>query len=130
MARGVWLYPIQGAGSRHLRLKEGELYDLAVYVDDSILVGPAGSSTVEFKSAFGGSCNVQDHGQMSWLLDMTVERDRGKRIIKIGQQQYVLDMQERFNMVDNKSMYSLMAVDALSNCVETSTSNMLPGSVP
>jgi hypothetical protein len=31
---------------------------------------------------------------------MTVEGDRGNRIIGIGQQQYVLDMLERFSMVD------------------------------
>jgi hypothetical protein len=52
---------------------------------------------------------------------MTVERDRGNRIITIGQQQYVSDMLERFNMMDCKSVGSPMAVDALSICVETST---------
>jgi hypothetical protein len=53
---------------------------------------------------------------------MTVERVRGNRIISIGQQQYVLDMLERFNMMDCKPLGSPMAVDALSNFVETSTS--------
>jgi hypothetical protein len=40
---------------------------------------------------------------------MTVERDHGNRIIMIGQQQYVLAMLERFNMVDCKPVASTMA---------------------
>jgi hypothetical protein len=81
-------------------IKEDELYVLALYVDDSIIVGPSGSFIIGFKSAFGERFNVQDLGPVSWLLGMTVERDRSSRIIRIGQQQYVLDMLERFNMMD------------------------------
>jgi hypothetical protein len=109
--------------------KEGELYVLALYMDNNIIVGPSGSFTVGFKSAFGEGFNVQDLGRVSWLLRMTVERDRGNRIIKIGQQ-YVLDMNEWVNMMDCKPMGSPMAVDALGNCVETSTSKMPPSLEP
>jgi hypothetical protein len=107
-------------------IKEGELYVLALYVDDNIIVGPADSFIVGFKSAFGERFNVQDLGPVSWLLGMTVERDRGNRIIMIRQQQYVLDMLERFNIVDCKLVGSPMAVDALNNCVETSASKLPP----
>jgi hypothetical protein len=110
-------------------IKEGELYVLALYVDDNIIVAPTGSFIVGFKSAFGERFNVQDLGKVSWFLGMTVERDRGNRIIRIGQQQYVLDMLERFNMMDCKPVGSPMAVVALSNCVETSTSKLPPGLV-
>jgi hypothetical protein len=103
---------------------------LALYVDDIIMFGPVGSFIVGFKSAFGERFNVQNLGPVSWLLGVTVERDRGSRTIRIGQQQYVLDMLERFNMVDYKPVGSPMAVDALSNCVETSTSKLPPGLVP
>jgi hypothetical protein len=108
--------------------KEGELCFLELYVDDSIIVGPAGSFIVGFKSAFRMRLNMQDMGRVSWLLGMTVERDSGNSI-RIEQQQYVLDMLERFNTVDCKSMGSPMAVN-LSHCVETSTSKLPPGSVP
>jgi hypothetical protein len=47
-----------------------------------------------------------------------------------GHMQYVLDMLERFNMMGCKPVGSPMAVDALSNCAETSTSTLSPGSVP
>jgi hypothetical protein len=71
-------------------------------VDDNIIVGPAGSFIVGFKSAFGERFNVQDLGALFWLLGMTVERDRGNPIIQIGRLQYVLHMLERFNMMDCK----------------------------
>jgi hypothetical protein len=57
MARGVRLQPIQVA-SRHLFIKEGELYVLALYVNGNIIVGPAGSFIVGFKIAFGERFNV------------------------------------------------------------------------
>jgi hypothetical protein len=53
-------------------IKEGELYVLALYVDDNIIVGRAGSFIVGFKSAFGERFNVQDLGPVSWLLGLTV----------------------------------------------------------
>jgi hypothetical protein len=111
-------------------IKEGKLYVLALYVDDNIIVGPSGSFIVGFKSVFCTRFNLQDLCLMSWLLSMTVESDRGNRIIKIGQQQHVLDMLERLNMVECKPAGSPMAADALSSCVETSTSKLPPGSVP
>jgi hypothetical protein len=52
---------------------------------------------------------------VSWLLGIIVERNHGSRIIRIGQQQYVLDNLERFNIMDCKPVGSPMAVDALSN---------------
>jgi hypothetical protein len=58
---------------------------------------------------------------------MTIKRYRSNRVTKIGQQKYVLDMLERFNMMDCKPVGSPMTVDALSNCVETSTSKLPPG---
>jgi hypothetical protein len=62
---------------------------------------------------------------------MTVERDRGTGIIRLGQRQYVLDMLERFNIMDCKPVRSPMAVDAVGKCGdETSVTQLPPGSVP
>jgi hypothetical protein len=110
-------------------IKEGGLYVLALYVDDNIIVRQAGSFIVGFKSASGMRFKVQDLSLESWLLGMTVERDRDNRIIRIGQQQYVLDMLERSNMVECKPMGSPMADGALSYCVETSILKLPPGSM-
>jgi hypothetical protein len=88
------------------------------------------SFIVGFKSAFSMRFNVQDLRQLFWLHGMTVERDRDNRTIVIGHQQYVVDTMKRFNMVDCKLVGSPIAIDALSNCVETSTSKLPPGLVP
>jgi len=111
--------------------KASDLYVLALYVDDSIIAGSQGSFIAEFKKAFGSRFNVQDLGPVSWLLGMTVERDRSNNVVKLGQRQYVLDMLDRFNMADGKAVDSPMAVDALScGAEETSSAKLPPGSVP
>jgi hypothetical protein len=79
-------------GIYYIFIKESELYVLALYVNDNIIVGSAGSFVVGFKSAFGVRLSVQDIGPLCWLLGMTFEHGRGNRIIRIGQRQYVLDM--------------------------------------
>jgi hypothetical protein len=111
--------------------KAGQLYIMAMYVDDNIIAGAAGRFIPEFKVAFGSGFNVQDLGPVSWLLGMTVERDNGTGIIMLGQRQYVLDMLERFNMMDCKPVSSPMAVDDVGKCGDkTSVTQLPPGSVP
>ena len=105
----------------------GDLYILALYVDDSIMAGPQGSFISDFKRAFGKRFNVQDLGPVSWLLGMTVERDRAAGVLKVGQRQYILDMLERFNMSDCKPVSTPMTVGALS---EATASEVLSPDVP
>jgi hypothetical protein len=76
------------------------LYILALYVDDCILAGHGGSFIVSFKRAFGQRFSMYDLGPVAWPLGMTVERDRVARVVKLGHLQYILDMLERFNMLD------------------------------
>jgi hypothetical protein len=62
---------------------------------------------------------------------MTVERDRGTGIIRLGHRQYGLDMLERFNMMDCKALSSSMVVDAVGKCGDgTSVTHLPPGSMP
>jgi hypothetical protein len=99
---------------------------LALYVDDNIIVGSADCFNVEFKTAFGRMFNVQGMGLMSWLLSMTVERDRGSHTLKIGKRHGVLDMLRRLNMEDWTPIGSPMAVVALRICVEETPALKLP----
>jgi hypothetical protein len=55
-------------------------------VYDNIIVEPMGSFIVGFKSAFGMRFNVQDMDLVSRLVGMIMKRDRGNRIMRIGQQ--------------------------------------------
>jgi hypothetical protein len=104
---------------------------MALYVDDNTIAEAAGIMIPEFKEEFGNMFNLQDFGQVSWVLGMTVERDRNTGAIKLGMRQYVLDNLERFNMMDRKPMSSPMAVDDVGKCGdETSGAHLPPGSVP
>lgn len=91
------------------------VYVLVLYVDDNLLMGPAGDFIPAFKKAFKERFEIQDLGPVAWMLGMTVERDRTSRTISLGQQQYVLDMLERFNMLECKPVTTPMVLGALSN---------------
>ena len=93
-------------------------YILALYVDDSILVGPPGPFIRQFKEAFGQRFNVQFLGPVSWMLGISVHRDREARTIKLGQKQYILDVLERFNMGDCNAVTSPMVVGSVTNSDE------------
>jgi hypothetical protein len=104
---------------------------MAMYVDDIIIARATGRLIPEFKVAFGNMFNVQDLGPISLLLGMTVEGDRGTGVIRLGQRQYVLDMLERFNVMDCKPVSSPIAVDVVDKCgEETPVTQLPPGSVP
>ena len=115
-------------GTVHLYLRcwwRQDLYILALYVDDSIMAGPPGSFISDFKRAFGKRFNVL--GPVSWLVGMTVERDRAAGVLKVGQRQLILDKLERFNMSDCKAVSTPMTVGALS---EATASEVLSPDVP
>ena len=60
------------------------IYYLALYVDDSIMVGKVGDFIFGLKSALADKFEIDDPGPVSWLLGMIVERDRTTRTIKLG----------------------------------------------
>ena len=61
------------------------LYILALYVDDTILTGPIGDFITRSKDAFGSRFDVQDKDPVSWLLGITMVRNRKARTIIPGQ---------------------------------------------
>ena len=95
--------------------KGGDFYILALYVDDNILVGAAGPFIDNFKKAFNDRFEVQFLGPASWLIGISVDRDRNAKTIKLGQQQYVLDMLDRFNMSECNAVSSPMVVGAIND---------------
>ncbi len=74
------------------------LYIFALYVDDSILIGKEGDFIRFYKVALAKQFEIEDLGPTCWLLGCMIERDRGKRTLRLGQEQYVMDILEEFNM--------------------------------
>ena len=59
-----------------------------------------------------------DVGHASWLLGMTVERDRAARTIKLGQRQFIVNNLDEFNMMDCKPVITPMCTNAISDIAE------------
>jgi len=71
---------------------------IALYVDDSILVGKQGEFIQIFKTALSKQFEIEDLNSAGWLLGCKIERDRSKRILRLGQEQYITDILDEFNM--------------------------------
>jgi len=85
------------------------LYIVALYVDDSILVGKQGEFIQIFKSALSKRFEIEDLGPAGWLLGCRIERARSKRIIRLGQEQYITDILDEFNMSSSLPVGTPMA---------------------
>ncbi len=75
-----------------------------MYVDDSILTGKMGKFITDFKAAFASRFEIEDLGPATWLLGCRIVRDRDRRTLEFGHEQYVTDIIEEFGM----SSYSLV----------------------
>ncbi|TPX54571.1 DNA-directed DNA polymerase [Powellomyces hirtus] len=53
---------------------------------------------LNLKSALVKRFNMEDMGEISFLLGLQITRDRPKRLITVGQQKYVNDMVDKFNL--------------------------------
>ncbi len=67
------------------------LYIVALYVDDSFLVGKQGDFILSFKVALAKGFEIEDLGPACWLLGC-------KKIIRFGQEQDVTDILNDFDM--------------------------------
>jgi hypothetical protein len=85
-----------------------------VYVDDSILTRKAGKFFTNFKTAFSERFEIEDLGPNSCLLGCRFNKDREKRILRLGQDQYVSDIIDEFGMGSSAPIGRPMAAKAVS----------------
>jgi len=85
------------------------LYIFALYVDDSILVGKQGEFIQIFKTALSKRIEIEDLGPTGWLLAYKIERGRSKRILRLGQEQYITGILDEFNMSSSLHVGTPMA---------------------
>ena len=90
------------------------LYILAVYVDESILVGKRGKFITEFKAALASRFEIEDLGPATWLLGCKIGRDRDKKTLEFGQEQYATKVIEEFGMSSSSHVGTPMASNAVS----------------
>jgi hypothetical protein len=95
------------------------LYILALYVDDSILVGKRSKFFCKFKRDLSARFKIEDLGPAKWLFGCSIERDRERRTLKLSQSQYVSEILKLYEMDKCSSVGTPMAAkivtDARSN---------------
>jgi hypothetical protein len=58
---------------------------LAIHVDDTPIAGSTAKLVNEFKGRIDEKFKITDLGSISWLLGLSIERDRAARTLYISQ---------------------------------------------
>ena len=83
---------------------EGEMFVIAVYVDDIVLAGKSDRRMSEIKSALSSKFDMKDMGGLHYFLGMKVIQDQkaGKVWIGTGQPAYAKSILQKFGMGNAK----------------------------
>ena len=94
---------VQSAGDPCLYMSsEGEMFLIAVYVDDILLAGKSDKRMAKVKQALSQQFQVKDMGELHYFLGMRVVQDPSTGSVWIGQQSYTEDVLRRFGMENSK----------------------------
>ena len=83
---------------------EGELFIIAVYVDDIILAGKEASKMNEVKQALSTKFEIKDMGELHYFLGVSVHRNLDNHSMWIGQPTYTASIIEKYGMKDAKAI--------------------------
>ena len=82
---------------------EGELFLIAVYVDDIVLAGSSDVRMKEVQQALQQKFQVKDLGELHYFLGVKFVQNQKNRTVWIGQQAYAEDILKKFGMEDAKT---------------------------
>ena len=81
---------------------------LAVYVDDQIIISKSLQHVHQVKKAMSQVFDIKDLGDASYVLGISIIRDRGSRKLQLSQSQYLKEVLIRFKMEECKSISTPM----------------------
>ena len=81
---------------------------LAVYVDDQLIISKSLHQVVQVKKAMSQAFAIKDLGDASYVLGISIIRDRESRKLQLSQSQYLTDVLIRFKMEECKSISTQM----------------------
>ena len=81
---------------------------IALYVDDTIIASNDINTLKEEKLNLSQRFEMDDRGELHYLLGMCVKRDRKKKILTVDQRQSLMSVLDRFGMKDCKSVSTPM----------------------
>jgi Reverse transcriptase (RNA-dependent DNA polymerase)/gag-polypeptide of LTR copia-type/GAG-pre-integrase domain len=96
---------------------------IAVYVDDNLIICDSPELVAQTKEALNSLFDMTDLGELHWILNMEVTRDRPKRTITLSQAQYIEDILERHGMADCKPAATPMEVNLKLEKLDTAEVN-------
>ena len=76
---------------------------IAVAVDDLTMTATNDDIIHEIKADLMGIFKMKDLGELHWLLDLKIERDRASRSISFSQEAYTDKMMSQFHLEDSKT---------------------------
>ena len=82
----------------------GELFLIAVYVDDIILAGRSDKRMKEVKDAIAEKFTVKDLGELHHFLGVKVIQDKESNSIWIGQETYARELIKKFKMEESNAV--------------------------
>ena len=82
----------------------GELFLIAVYVDDIILAGRSDLRMKEVKDAIAGKFTVKDLGELHHFLGVKVIQNKESNSIWIGQEAYARELLKKFKMEESNAV--------------------------
>ena len=69
---------------------------LAVWVDDTVIVDNDSALRDRFVAALSKRFPTEDKGELTWILNLAVTRDRPNRTLTLSQSLYLNDLVRRF----------------------------------
>ena len=87
-----------------IEVKDGKkcIMIIAVYVDDTLLASNDDQMLRAEKAKLGERFEMDDRGQVHYLLGMSIQRERESKILTISQKSYLENILKRFGMQDCK----------------------------
>ena len=101
----------------------GHHFIIAVYVDDNLIISDSLDLILKTKEDLSSCFDMTDLGEVHWILNMEVTRDRTKRTIRLSQSQYIEDILERHGMADCRPTGTPMEVNLKLEKLETAEVN-------
>jgi hypothetical protein len=81
--------------------KEGsKTHILLCYVDDILVLSNDMTEVNMVKDKFRSWFSIHDKGEVKLFLGITIERDRNRRTIKLGQASYIDEVIQKFNLTE------------------------------
>ena len=94
---------------------EGEMFIIAVYVDDIVLAGKSDERMAEVKQALAKQFQVKDTGELHYFLGVKVVQDKDSSGVWIGQPAYAACVLQKFGMENAKAVKT--PIDTSTNLV-------------